>query len=144
MSRFVKIITYIQILAFVFLAFCNVGLVINYPKKPVAFPCKDHKCGCKSEADCMTHCCCSSYGDQLKSQDGVVKQKGSIQVFMSSVKCKSGSDVITFTNTELKYIRENSLKIPQITFLCYLAGDMLVHLSEPMVSPPEKPPRHLA
>mgnify|MGYP001610369712 CR=1 FL=1 len=145
MSRIGKIVIYIQILVMVCLSLCNVGLVINYPKKPVAFPCKEHECGCKSEADCMTNCCCSpSYGNQLKSQHGVKEQKNSFLSFISSLKCKSGSDAITFINTEFKYILEDNFVIPQITFLCFLANDTLVHLCEVMVSPPEKPPRYLA
>lgn len=143
MSRRGKIVTYIQILVMVCSALCNTGFVINFPKKPVVFSCSEHECGCKSEADCMTHCCCLPHGNRLKAQNGVKKQKNSILVFISSVRCKSGSDAITCISTKFEYISEDYFKIPQIKFLCFLANDTLVHLCEVMVSPPEKPPRYI-
>ncbi len=136
-----KVVACIQILIFLSLTLCNGGITIGSLGKSDEFPCKDHQCGCKSEADCKTNCCCSPHGNQLMSQHDAKTKKNSLQSFISSLKCKSGSDAITFINTNLKYILEDKPTISQITFLYFLANNTLVHLCEPMVSPPEKPPR---
>ena len=141
MSKINKIIACIQILIFLGLALCNGGITVGSLGKSDEFPCKEHVCGCKSEADCKAHCCCSSQENQVMSQQGIKKQKDSLQSFISSLKCKSGSDAIAFTSIELNYILEDYFTIPSITFFCFLAGDTLAHLREVMVSPPEKPPR---
>jgi hypothetical protein len=137
-----KVLACIQIFIFISLMLCSSGTTISLSGKYDEFPCKDHACGCKSEADCKTNCCCSPQGNLLLSD--VKKQKNSFQSFISSVKCKSGSDAITFINAEFKYILEDCCVTPQITFFCFLASDTLTHLCEVMVSPPEKPPRCLA
>ena len=145
MSKINKVLACIQALVFLGLLLCSGGsITISSSGKAGEFPCKEHTCGCKSESDCKTHCCCSPRGNQSTSQYGVKKQKNSFQSFISSLKCKSGSDAITFINTELTYIMEDSCVIPRIIFFCFLASDTLTHLCEVMVSPPEKPPRYLA
>lgn len=144
MCKVNRVFAIIQILIFLSLTMCGSGIPFKVSGKSGEFPCKDHACGCKSEADCKTHCCCSPQGDQLLSQQGVKKQKNSLQSFISSLKCKSGSDAITCINSELKYILEDYCVILQITFFCFLTSDTLAHLCEPMVSPPEKPPRYFA
>lgn len=141
MSKMNKVIACIQILIFLGLTLCNGGILISSSGKSAEFPCKDHACGCKSEADCKAHCCCSPQGKQSTSQYGVKKQKDSFQSFISSLRCKSGNDAITCINAELKYVLEDYFVIPPITFFCFLAGDTLAHIREVMVSPPEKPPR---
>ncbi len=143
MSRFRKVTTYVQILVMAYLVLCSVGVIVNSPKKPVAYPCKEHVCGCKLEADCMTNCCCFPDGNRQQTQNGTKEKRNGFLSFISSVKCKSGSNAITFINTKLKYVQEDSFINTQITFLCFLAKDTLVRLCEPTVSPPEKPPRHL-
>lgn len=144
MSKINKVLACIQILIFLGLALCNGGITISPLGKSGEFPCKEHACGCKSEADCKAHCCCSPHGNQLESQNSIKKQKDSLQSFISSLKCKSGSDAITCINAELKYVLEDYFVIPPITFFCFLAGDTLAHIREVMVSPPEKPPRCFA
>lgn len=144
MSKINKVIACIQILIFLGLTLCNGGITISLSGKSDEFPCKEHACGCKSEADCKTHCCCSPQGNQVTSQQGIKKQKDSLQSFISSLKCKSGSDAITCINAELKYVLEDYFVIPPITFFCFLADDTLAHIREVMVSPPEKPPRSFA
>lgn len=141
MSKINKVLACIQILIFLGLTLCSSGVTVISPGKSGEFPCKDHECGCKSEADCKTHCCCSPQGNQSTSQYGVKKQKDSLQSFISSLRCKSGSDAITCINAELKYVLGDDCEIPKITFLYFLANNTIVHLCEPMVSPPEKPPR---
>lgn len=141
MSKINKVIACIQILIFLSLTLCSSGVTLSLSGKSDEFPCKDHQCGCKSEADCKTNCCCSPRGNQLKSQNSVQKQKNGFHSFISSVRCKSGSDAIAFTSIELNYILEDYFTIPSITFFCFLAGDTLAHIHEVMVSPPEKPPR---
>ncbi len=144
MSKMNKVLASIQIFIFLSLTLCNSGVTISLSGKSDAFPCKEHACGCKSEPDCKAHCCCFPQGNQLLSHHGVKKQKNSFQSFISSLTCKSGSDAITFINTELTYILEDCCVSPQITFFCFLASDTVTHLCEVMVSPPEKPPRYLA
>ena len=142
MNRIRKATTYVQIFVMVYLALCSVGVFVNSPKKPFAYPCKEHVCGCKSEADCMSNCCCFPDGNRQQSQNGTKENKNGLLAFISSIKCKSGSNAITCINTKLKYVQEDSFINSQITFLCFLAKDTLVRLCEPTVSPPEKPPRH--
>lgn len=144
MSKMNKIIACFQILILFGLTLCNSGITSNSSGKSDEFPCKEHACGCKSKADCKTHCCCSPQGNQPAFQYGVKKQKDSLQTFISSIKCKSGSDAITCINAELKYVLEDYFVIPPITFFCFLAGDTLAHIREVLVSPPEKPPRCFA
>ena len=144
MSKMNKVLACIQILIFLSLTLCSSGITVSLSGKSDEFPCNEHACGCKSEADCKAHCCCLPQSNQSTSQYGVKKQKNSFQSFISSLKCKSGSDVIACINAELKYILEDYCVTPQITFFCFLASDTLAHLCEPMVSPPEKPPRYLA
>ncbi len=141
MSKMNKVIAGIQILIFLSLTLCSSGINIRLSGKSDEFPCKDHQCGCKSEADCKTNCCCSPHGNQLMSQHDAKTKKNSLQSFISSLRCKSGSDAITCINAELKYVLEDYFVIPPITFFCFLAGDTLAHIHEVMVSPPEKPPR---
>ncbi|OOP55704.1 MAG: hypothetical protein AYP45_13245 [Candidatus Brocadia carolinensis] len=141
MSKINKIFVSIQILIFLSLTLCSSGVTFVSQGKSGEFPCKGHACGCKSATDCMSHCCCSPQGNSLAAQQGIKKQKDSIQSFISSLKCKSGSDTITFTNAELKYTLEDDFVITRIKFFCFLANDTQVHLCEPPVSPPEKPPR---
>ncbi len=137
-----KIVACIQIVVMLCSALYNIGIVINYPKKPVAFPCKEHDCGCKLETDCIKNCCCSPYGNYVNDQDGIKKQKNGFQSFISSLRCKSGNHAITFLNIKFEYILKDCFNIPPITFLCFLVNDTLAHLHEVMVSPPEKPPRN--
>jgi hypothetical protein len=143
MSKINKVLACIQIFTFISLTLCRSGVTVSLSGKSDVFPCKDHACGCKSEADCKAHCCCSPLGNQLKSQHAAKTQKNKFQSFISSLKCKSGSDGIACINAELKYILEDYCVIPHITFFCFLASDTLAHLCDPMVSPPEKPPRCL-
>lgn len=141
MSKTNKVLACIQILVFLTLLLCSGGITINPLRTSEGFPCKEHVCGCKSEADCKAHCCCSPQGNQPTSQQGIKKQKTRLQSFISSLKCKSGNDAITFINTHLKYLLDDKLAISQIAFLYFLTNNNMVHLCEPAVSPPEKPPR---
>ncbi|MCF6155610.1 MAG: hypothetical protein E3K36_10230 [Candidatus Brocadia sp.] len=141
MSNTNKILACIQILIFLSHTLCGSGINFNVSVKSGEFPCKDHECGCKSASDCRTNCCCSPQGNYAKSHHDAKKQKNGFQSFISSLMCKSGSDGISVINTELKYVLEDDFVIPQIAFLYFLASDIMVHICEPMVSPPEKPPR---
>lgn len=143
MNKINRVIACVQIFIFLCLILCSGGVTISLSGKSGEFPCKDHECGCKSETDCKTNCCCSPQGNHLKSQNSVQKQKNGFHAFISSVRCKSGSDAIPFTSIELNYIPEGYFTIPQLTFLCFLDGNTLAHLSGPMVFPLEKPPRFL-
>ncbi|MBE7446514.1 MAG: hypothetical protein HS132_15270 [Planctomycetia bacterium] len=142
MNKINKALACIQIVIFLSLTLlCSSETTISSFKKSDTFPCKDHACGCKSEADCKAHCCCSPQENQTTSQYDIKRQKNSFQSFISSLKCKSGSGAITCINAELTYILDDYCVIPQIPFFCFLASDTLTHLCEVMVSPPKKPPR---
>lgn len=141
MSKTNKILACIQILIFLSLTLCGSGITFTVSVTSDEFPCKDHNCGCKSAVDCRTNCCCLPQGNHEKSHYGAKKQKNGIQSFISSLMCKSDSDGISVINTELKYVLEDDFVIPQIAFLYFLASDTMVHICEPMVLPPEKPPR---
>ncbi len=141
MSKISKVIACVQILIFLGLSLCNSGITTGSRGKSGEFPCKEHVCGCKSEADCKEHCCCSPQGNQSTSQFGVKKQNDRLQSFISSLRCKSGNDAIACITAELKYITEGDCEIPEMTFLCLLVGDAVAHFREVTVSPPEKPPR---
>lgn len=141
MSKANKILACIQILVFFSLTLCGSGITFTVSATSGEFPCKDHNCGCKSASDCRTNCCCLPQRDHEKYHYGVKKQKNGLQSFIGSLMCKSGSDGITVINTELKYVLEDDFAIPRIAFLCLLTGDTLAHICEPLVSPPEKPPR---
>lgn len=143
MSKVNKVFACIQIIIFLSLTLCGSGITSNVSSKSGEFPCKGHECGCKSASDCRTHCCCSTQENYAKSHHDAKKQKDIFQSFISSLKCKSGSDAITCINAELKYVLEDYCVIPPITFFCFLADDTLAHIREVMVSPPEKPPRYL-
>ena len=142
MNRIKNSIACFQILIMVFLALCSAGIVINPPKKQVAFSCMDHECGCKSEADCRTNCCCFPAGDRLVSQNDAKQQRNGYHSFISSLQCKSGSNTLAFIKSNLKYIEEYSAIDYRLTFLCFLCNDPFIQPCEPVVSPPEKPPRY--
>src|SRR3990172_13227189 len=99
MSKGNKIFACIQTFVILFLMVCNGGSIINSAKKSDAFPCAGHQCGCKSEADCKTHCCCAPDEIQNKFHNSSEKQHG-FKTFISSINCKYGNDpltTITFT-----------------------------------------------
>ncbi|MCE7911785.1 MAG: hypothetical protein DCC43_08225 [Candidatus Brocadia sp.] len=141
MRKVNKVIAAIQIFIFFSLTLCDGGIPFNVSVKSGEYPCKDHACGCKSESDCKARCCCSPRGNASASQSDVKNPKDSFQSFISSLQCKSGSDAVTIMHVDLKFIPDNDGLISSITFLCFLTSDTVVYPGEPMVSPPEKPPR---
>ena len=136
-----KIFSYTQILVIVCLTFFSAGIPVNSFRKSGEFSCKEHHCGCKSEFDCKTHCCCAPRQDHDKFQNNTENQKGSFQVFISSLNCKMGNDLLTSINFTAKYILESKVQPLKETFLCFLLHDTSVHLPEVFLSPPEKPPK---
>lgn len=143
MSKASKVFSCIQIFILLSLLFFRGGVTISHSGTSDAFSCEGHQCGCTSEYDCRTHCCCSPHDNPSLFQNNEQTKKNGLQSFISSIKCKSGSDVITIINAECKYLLGDNFPTPQITFLCFLTGNTLARLSEPMVFPPEKPPRRL-
>ena len=141
MSKCNKIFACIQTFVIFFLMVCCGGNIISSAKKSGAFPCEEHQCGCKSEADCKTHCCCAPGENQNKFRNSSEKHNG-FRAFISSVNCKYGNDPLTTITFTAKYILED--KVPPIKelFLCFLFNDVSIHLPEVFVAPPEKPPRH--
>ena len=144
MSKRNKILAYVQILVLVCLMVCNGGITVNSSRKSDSFPCKGHQCGCKSEWDCMTHCCCFAHENQDEFQNNNEKQKNGFHTFISSVNCKSGNDPLTGITFTAKYILEGKVQPIKESFLCFLFNDTSNSIPEVIISPPEKPPRYFA
>ena len=141
MSKRNRILAIVQVLIIVSLMLCNGGVSGNLPKKYDAFPCKDHQCGCKSESDCKTHCCCVPDENLNKFSNNSEKQNR-FKTFISSINCKYGNDPLTTITFTAKYILERQVRPIKESFLCFLSNDTSFHLPEAIVSPPEKPPRY--
>ncbi|KAA0242180.1 MAG: hypothetical protein DYG83_12390 [Candidatus Brocadia sp. AMX2] len=135
-----KILTYIQISVIVCLLICNGGISVNSVRESDGFPCKGHQCGCKSESDCRTHCCCGVYKNRDKFQSN--EQKSSFHVFMSSINCTYGNDPLTGVTFTAKYMVGDQVQQIKESFLCFLSCDISNSLLEVFASPPKKPPRH--
>ena len=140
MSKCNKIFACIQTCVILFLMICHGGGIISNAKKSGAFPCAGHQCGCKSDADCKTHCCCAPDENQKKFRNNSENQKG-FRTFISSINCKYGNDPLTISFTA-KYMLESHVPPIQESFLCFLSNDISIRLPEVFVPPPEKPPRH--
>ena len=140
MSKCNKIFACIQTFVILFLMICHGGSVISNAKKSGAFPCAGHQCGCKSEADCKTHCCCAPDENRNKFRNNSENQTG-FKTFISSINCKYGNDPLTISFTA-KYILERQDTLTKESFLCFLFNDLSIRLSEVFVALPEKPPRH--
>lgn len=141
MSKSNRILAIVQILIIVSLMLCNGGVSGNLPKKSEIFPCKGHQCGCKSESDCKTHCCCAPYENHHEFQTNSQEQKNGFRAFMSSVNCKYGNNPLTSIIVAVKYILEDKIHLKKESFLCFLFSVASIFIPEAFVSPPEKPPR---
>ncbi|CAG1771570.1 hypothetical protein BAC3_01914 [uncultured bacterium] len=141
MSKSNKILSYIQILVIVCMMLCNDGIRVTSVTKSEDFPCKGHRCGCKSESDCKAHCCCGLFKNHDKFQNSN-EQRNGFHVFISSVNCKYGSDLLSSITFTAKYILENQVQPIKESFLCFLSHDISIDLLEVFLSPPGKPPRH--
>lgn len=141
MIKSAHILAYVQILLVVCLMIGNGGGRVNFIKKSEEFPCKGHHCGCKSETDCKTHCCCALYENHDKFQNNSQEQKNIFRTFISSINCKYGNNPLTDMNFTVKYIMED--KVPPIKglLLCFLFHNTSIFIPEVIASSIEKPPR---
>ncbi len=139
-----KILAYIQISVIVCLMSFNGGIRLNSYWKTEEFPCKGHQCGCKSESDCKTHCCCGLYKNRGAVQSNDNEPKTGFQVFISSVNCKYGGDPLTTITFTAKYVLVSQVQPIRESFLCFLPQDISISLLEVFIAPPETPPRHFA
>ena len=140
MSKCNKIFACIQTCVILFLMICHGGSVISNAKKSGAFPCAGHQCGCKSEADCKTHCCCAPDENQNKFRNNSKNQNG-FKTFISSINCKYGNDPLTTISFTAKYMLNGQVLPIKESFLCFLFNDTSINLPEVFTSPPEKPPK---
>ncbi|MBI2472486.1 MAG: hypothetical protein HYV59_14795 [Planctomycetes bacterium] len=136
-----KILAYVQILVMICLMVFNGGIVVNPAMKSDAYPCKDHQCGCKSESDCKTHCCCAPNGNQDTFHTNSEKRNG-FKTFISSVNCKYGNDPLTPITFTAKYILESRVQTIKESFLCFLCSEVPSNIPDVVIFPPEKPPRY--
>ena len=144
MSKVTPIITYLQIIVIACLTICNDCSIVNFPKQSDTFPCKGHQCGCKSEYDCKTHCCCGFYKDHEKYQNPSKQQKNMFNTFVSNVNCKYGNDPLNSITFTAKYILENQVQPIKELFMGFLFTSNSITLPDPFLPPPEKPPRRFA
>jgi len=140
MSKCNKLFACIQTCVILFLMVCSGGNIISNAKKSGTFPCAVHQCGCKSEADCKTHCCCAPGENQNKFRNNSENQNG-FNTFISSINCKYGNDPLTISFTA-KYMLESRDTPAKESFLSFLFNDLPIRLPEVFVAPPETPPRH--
>ncbi|MGQ3683422.1 MAG: hypothetical protein ACUBOA_00095 [Candidatus Loosdrechtia sp.] len=133
-----KILSCIQVLIIVFLMMWCGGTSLKLPLRTGGFPCKEHQCGCKSEFDCMTNCCCSFSENPNAFQ---INNK-SLHAFISSINCNYGNDPFTGITIAAKYIKENDIHLAGESFFCFLSYTTQLYPSQIIASRPEKPPRY--
>lgn len=143
MNKFCKILSCIQILVMICLMVCTAGIRTDFSQRPGAYPCKKHQCGCKSETDCKTHCCCALQKNSYRTQENNNEQRSSLQVFISSVDCRYGNDPMTIIAFAAEYIVEGNAQPAKELFLYFLRDTISIYSPEVCILPPEKPPRSL-
>jgi hypothetical protein len=136
-----KIFSYIQMLVIVCLMAMSEDQGRIFFSKSENFPCVAHQCGCKTEADCKAHCCCSSHKDRNEFQN-ISEKHESFRVFISSLNCKRGNNAFTSTTFQGKYVLANKIQPTTESFLCFLISNTLIPSPEIRASPIEKPPRY--
>lgn len=135
-----KIFSYIQILVMVYLMACSEDKGRIFFSQAENFPCAGHQCGCKTEADCKTHCCCSPHKNHNNFQNNS-ENYNSFRVFISSLNCKYGSNVLTTITFQSKYVLADKIRPITASFLCFLVSNTVISSPEILASPIEKPPR---
>lgn len=135
MNKQNKILSCIQILVIMCLIVCNGGAAVRLSQQSKESLCKERQCGCKSESDCKTNCCCTFRGNQNTFQNN-----NSLQAFISSINCKYGNDPFTGIAFPAKYIKEDQVQPVEESFLCFLFSATSIYPSEIIASHPEKPP----
>src|SRR5574341_1875280 len=131
MGKSNKILAYVQILAIVCLMACNGSISARSSQKSNSLPCKGHQCGCKSELDCIMHCCCFTNEKHEKFQSNGRERKGGIRAFISSVNCKNGNDPLTGITFTAKYIVESKVQSGKESFLCFLFNESSIFIPMP-------------
>jgi hypothetical protein len=138
MNKQNKILSCIQVLVIVFLIACSGGTSVKLSRQSGKFLCEEHQCGCKSEFDCMTNCCCTFSENPNVFQNN----NKSLQAFISSINCNYGNDPLTGIAVTTKYIKEDKVRPIEESFLCFLFSTTSIYPSEIIPSHPEKPPRY--
>ena len=136
-----KIFSYVQILVIVCLMAMSEDRGRIFFSKSENFPCAEHQCGCKTEADCKAHCCCSPHKDHNEFQNNSEKHN-SFRVFISSLNCKYGNNTLTGITFQSKYILADKIQAITGSFLCFLISNTVIPSPEILASPIEKPPRY--
>lgn len=133
------VITCIQVFICVCLVLCNNRIVTRPMGSSDGFLCKGHDCGCKSEYNCRTDCCCFP----KMSYDGYKEGKNSLGIFINSINCKYGNHLFPGTSLIGKYILECQSMIEDSSCVSILTDNLSVFIPQIMASPPEKPPRYV-
>jgi hypothetical protein len=133
-----KLFSYIQILILICLIAWSGGTSVKLPRQSGKFLCEKHQCGCKSEFDCMTNCCCAF----TENPNVFQKKNKSLQAFISSINCNYGNDPLTGIAATTKYIKEYQIQPTEESFLCFIFLNTPVNPSKIIASRPERPPRY--
>lgn len=135
-----KILVYTQVLIIFFLTLCSGGISLKPSKNTGAFPCAEHQCGCKSQSDCETHCCCASH----KGDDNAEEQKALFGAIIRSINCKYGDGLAKIIAINLKYALEGPARPFIQQFLCFRSMETTSNFPERTEPPTVRPPRHLS
>ncbi len=141
MKNINKVFSYIQILVIVCLMAMSEDRGRVFFSKSENFPCAAHQCGCKTEADCKAHCCCSPHKNYDKFQNNSEKHK-SFRVFISSLNCKYGNNALTGITFHSEYVLTDKIQPITESLLCFLISNTVIPSPEILPSPIEKPPRY--
>ncbi|MDR4499702.1 MAG: hypothetical protein MRK02_17555 [Candidatus Scalindua sp.] len=105
------------------------------------FACKHHICGCKTEPDCLNHCCCVKVPDTYDMKCALKKNPGEIaSAFIESLACAGIPDMFAVGTSSIA-LPGDSVFIPDIFLFAYLKKLKLVYPNSFHISPPDKPPR---
>lgn len=116
--------------------------VIN--DKSVALHPESHTCKCNPEPHSVSSCCCAMKIDASEGKS-VLKDdyQGIFSTFIKSLGCASLPDQSTSFSYNVS-LPEDGISSPELSMLYYLKKHEEVFPASIKISPPDKPPRHLA
>ena len=105
------------------------------------FACKHHICGCKTERDCLSHCCCVTVPDTYNMKCALKKNPGEIaSAFIESLACAGTPDMFAI-GTAIIALPDDRTDIPDMYLCVFLKRLKPVYPNSFQISPPDKPPR---
>ncbi len=139
-STFVSIVISVCILVNLFAP----GFSTVIMDKRVALHPESHTCKCNPEAHSISSCCCAvkintSEGKSLLKEN----YRGIFSTFIKSLGCAALPDQSTSFSYNVS-LPEDGISSPKLFMLYYLEKHEEVFPASIKISPPDKPPRHLA